>query len=108
MQMPGLRRWIVCACASLVLASATLRCASAAVVFTDNFSDGDRNGFFLARGTSGVTLSVLDDSAAGGIGSGNALDVSQSGTGTTSNRPIVAYFASQTLNDGDKLIFIAD
>jgi hypothetical protein len=82
------------------------RVARASVVFSSDFSSGNRNGFFLARGTSGVTLSVQDDSA--GIGTGNALDVSQSGAGTTSNRPIVAYFPLQTLNDGDTLTFSAD
>src|SRR5262245_61342391 len=92
---------------AILLGSLICSTASASVVFSDNFTDGDRAGFFLARGTGGVTLSVVDDSA--GLGGGNALDHAQSGAGTTSNRPIVAYFPSQSLlNDGDKLIYSLD
>lgn len=78
--------------------------ASAQVLISDDFTDGDRTtnaGWFLAAGTGGITVGVADDSA--GIGGGNALDVTMT---TDSTRPIAAQFPDTTLaNDGDTLSF---
>src|SRR4051812_41287179 len=81
--------------------------ATAALIVSDGFGDGDRdnNGldsgavvtdatdvgvpWLLTDGTSAVTFKVVDDSA--GIGSGNALQLYNTGS---NNRPSVGHFSS--------------
>jgi hypothetical protein len=95
-------------------------------VLTDGFGDGDRDNdatldgpvenaadvgaaFYTARASTNIAVSVASDTAAAGapveIGTGNAMKVL---TSTTSNRPIVANFASQTLADGDSISLTFD
>jgi hypothetical protein len=104
----------------------TLACASvrAGTIFTDGFGDGDRdnNGttetpatdttdvgvpwFWAGGGVSSAVLQAVDDSA--GIGSGNALQLSNSPG--QNNRPIAGHFpgASVSLNDGDSIVLKFD
>jgi hypothetical protein len=121
MRVDRLRAILVRACASLLLASLPAATASAGILFTDGFGDGDRdnNGtaeapvtdpsdvgvawFYAGGGTSAATLAAIDDSA--GIGNGNALQLFNSGS---NNRPIAAQFAPTALNDGDRLVFRFD
>src|SRR4051812_7531520 len=120
MRVNGLRTATVRACASLIL-TALPAAASAGIIFTDGFGDGDRdnNGtaeatvtdatdvglpwFKAGSGTSAMTMGAIDDSA--GIGSGNALQLFNTGA---NNRPVQAHFAIQTLADGDSLIYSFD
>jgi hypothetical protein len=120
MRVDRLRTLLVRACASLVL-TAIPAVASAGIIFTDGFGDGDRdnNGtaeapvtdstdvgvpwFYAGGGTSAATLAAIDDSA--GIGNGNALQLFNSGS---NNRPIAAQFTPTTLNDGDKIVMRFD
>ncbi|MEM1164713.1 MAG: hypothetical protein AAGI30_00305 [Planctomycetota bacterium] len=84
---------------------------------TDGLGDGDRDNdavlealpedlsdiglvWFIARGTSGISLGVQDDS--GGIGSGNALSINL--FNTDSNRAAVANVPEATLELGDRAI----
>jgi len=71
--------------------------AMATVVFSDDFSDGDRNGWYL---TSGGLLSVIDDSA--GIGTGNAMQMLMN-SGSTQRRIVANFAAVQLQNIGDSL-----
>lgn len=69
----------------------------AAVVFSDDFEDGNRDGWYM---TSGGNLSVVDDSA--GIGTGNALDFDVNSS--SNQRRILANFAAvELVNIGDSL-----
>jgi hypothetical protein len=95
--------------------------ASAAIIFSDGFGDGDRdnNGldagatatdptdvgipWYLTDGTSAVTFVATDDSA--GIGSGNAMQLFNTGS---NNRPSVGHFTPITMADGDRLILRFD
>jgi hypothetical protein len=95
--------------------------ASAAIIFSDGFGDGDRdnNGldagatatdpsdvgipWLLTDGTSAVQFLAVDDSA--GIGNGNALQLFNTGS---NNRPTVGHFSPVTMADGDKLILRFD
>lgn len=71
--------------------------AAAVNVFSDDFSDGNRDGWYR---TSGGNLTVIDDSA--GIGTGNALDFDVNSSGT--QRRILANFdAVELVNIGDSL-----
>src|SRR4051795_4580937 len=104
MPVNRLRTAAVSACASMLLASLAAT-ATAGIIFTDGFGDGDRdnNGtpeapvtnasdvglpwFKAGSGTSAMTFQVIDDSA--GIGSGNALQLFNSGA---NNRPVSGRF----------------
>jgi hypothetical protein len=95
--------------------------ASAGIVFTDGFGDGDRdnNGldtgalvtdpldlgipWLLTDGTSAVTFRATDDSA--GIGMGNALQLNNTGA---NNRPALGHFSPITMADGDTLVLRFD
>lgn len=108
---------------TLLIAGQTAHGAS---ILFDGFGDGDRDNdgiadgpvenpadvgaaFYTARSNSSITVGVASDATVAGapaeIGSGNALDVVST---TTSNRPLVANFASVTLADGDKLALSFD
>ena len=96
--------------------------ASAGVLFTDGFGDGDRdnNGldagatatdaadvgipWYLVAGTSAVNFQVVDDSAASAA-NGNALQLNNT---AANNRPSAGHFAATTLNDGDNLTLSFD
>ena len=115
------RTLIVRSVAAICAATFTYNAATAAILFTDGFGDGDRdnNGldagavvtnaadvgvpWLLTDGTSAVNFLVVDDSA--GIGNGNALRMFNTGS---NNRPSVGRFTPVTLNDGDKLILRFD
>jgi hypothetical protein len=75
--------------------------------FTDggvgNGADSLDTAWFHAKGTSAVTLAVVDDSA--GLGTGNALQLNNTGS---NNRPIVGQFSPQTLSDGDSIVLNFD
>lgn len=106
---------------AVLIASLAFNAASAAIIFSDGFGDGDRdnNGldagaavtdasdvgipWLLTDGTSAVNFRAIDDSA--GIGSGNALQLNNTGS---NNRPTVGHFAPVTMADGDKLILRFD
>jgi hypothetical protein len=106
---------------AIVVASSAYNVATAAIIFSDGFGDGDRdnNGldagaavtdatdvgiaWLLTDGTSAVNFKAIDDSA--GIGSGNALQLNNTGS---NNRPSVGHFAPITMADGDKLILRFD
>lgn len=64
----------------------------AAVVFSDDFQDGNRDGWYL---TSGGNLSVVDDSS--GIGTGNAMDFDVNSSST--QRRMIANFEAVELAD---------
>ena len=66
-------------------------------VFSDDFSDGNRDGWYR---TSGGNLAVVDDSA--GIGTGNALDFDVNSSGTQ-RRILSNYDAVELVNIGDSL-----
>jgi len=121
MPVNRLRTAAVSTCASILFASLAAT-ASAGIIFTDGFGDGDRdnNGldsgatatdaldvgvpwFYAGGGTSAATLIATDDSA--GIGNGNALQLFNSGS---NNRPIAGHFTPVTLNDGDKIVMRFD
>src|SRR3954464_9351979 len=100
--------------AAILIASLSVSAASAAIIFSDGFGDGDRdnNGldtgaaatnpadvgipWLLTDGTSAVTFTAIDDSA--GIGTGNALQLFNT---ASNNRPAVGHFTPLTLNDGE-------
>ncbi|MEO0629370.1 MAG: hypothetical protein AAFY46_01415 [Planctomycetota bacterium] len=90
------------------------------ILVSDGFGDGDRDNdgtaegavtdvldigqsWYLARGTSDVTISVADDSS--GIGDGNALDVISD---TAGNRILISTFPLTSLADGDRIILRLD
>ena len=94
--MKSQNRTFLLACAAAACAAFfSFSPASAAIIFTDGFGDGDRdnNGldagaavtdatdvgipWLFTDGTSAAVFSAIDDSA--GIGSGNALQASQYG-----------------------------
>ncbi|HSU54405.1 MAG TPA: PEP-CTERM sorting domain-containing protein [Candidatus Dormibacteraeota bacterium] len=107
--------------AAVMLASLSFSSASAGIIFTDGFGDGDRdnNGldtgavvtdpldigipWLLTDGTSAVNFRAIDDSA--GIGTGNALQLNNTGA---NNRPSVGHFSPITMADGDQLILRFD
>src|SRR5215212_7885013 len=106
---------------AILVASCSFNVASAAIIFSDGFGDGDRdnNGldagaavtdatdvgipWLLTDGTSAVNFRAIDDSA--GIGNENALQLNNTGS---NNRPTVGHFAPITMADGDKLILRFD
>ncbi len=106
---------------AIAVTSLALNAASAAIIFTDGFGDGDRdnNGldagaavtdatdvgipWLLTDGTSAVTFAAVDDSA--GIGNGNALQMFNT---ASNNRPSVGHFSTVTMADGDNLILRFD
>jgi hypothetical protein len=106
---------------AILVASSAFDVASAAIIFSDGFGDGDRdnNGldagaavtdptdvgipWLLTDGTSAVNFKAIDDSA--GIGSGNALQLNNTGS---NNRPSVGHFTQVTLGDGERLILRFD
>ncbi|MEO0631151.1 MAG: hypothetical protein AAFY46_10560, partial [Planctomycetota bacterium] len=90
------------------------------ILVADGFGDGDRDNdgiaegpvtnaldvgqaWYLARGTSDVTISVADDSS--GIGDGNAFDLLSD---TAGNRPLISTFPLTTLADGDRILLRLD
>src|SRR3954464_544603 len=103
--------------AAILIASLSVRAASAAIIFSDGFGDGDRdnNGldagaavtdatdvgipWLLTDGTSAVNFRAIDDT--GGINNGNALQLNNTGS---NNRPTVGHFTPITLADSDKLV----
>src|SRR5262245_18147785 len=107
--------------ALFVATFASISAASAAIIFTDGFGDGDRDNtgldpgatatdpsdvgipWLLTDGTSAVTFAATDDTA--GIGSGNALQLFNT---ASNNRPTVGHFAPVTLADGETLILRMD
>jgi hypothetical protein len=104
-----------------LLGLASARASIVTNIVTDGYGDGDRdnNGldagatatnpsdvgipWYDAAGTSAFTFQATDDSA--GIGSGNALQVFNTGS---NNRPMAGHFTSQALNDGDSLALSFD
>jgi hypothetical protein len=106
---------------AILLAASCFQAASAAIIFTDGFGDGDRDNtgldagatatdpsdvgvpWLLTDGTSAVTFLAVDDTA--GIGNGNALQLFNT---ASNNRPTVGHFPAVTLADGDKLILRLD
>ncbi len=116
-----LRAHVVRVAAAMCLAACSFSAASAAIIFTDGFGDGDRDnngldagatatdptdvgiGWFLTDGTSAVTFRAIDDSA--GIGSGNALQMFNT---ASNNRPSIGKFPAVTLAHGDKLVLRLD
>ena len=106
---------------AIAITSLVFHAATAAIIFSDGFGDGDRdnNGldagaavtdasdvgipWLLTDGTSAVNFRAIDDSA--GIGSGNALQLNNT---ASNNRPTVGHFAPVTMADGDKLILRFD
>jgi hypothetical protein len=68
-----------------------------AVAFSDDFEDGNRDGWYR---TSGGNLSVADDAA--GIGSGNALYMDNNST-STQRRILANFSAVELLAVGDSL-----
>jgi hypothetical protein len=121
MKSSKVRILIIGAAAAIYLAGFSLHPASAAVIFSDGFGDGDRdnNGldagatatdptdvgipWYLTDGTSAVLFRAIDDSA--GIGSGNALQLHNTGS---NNRPTVGHFSPVSMADGSKLILRFD
>jgi hypothetical protein len=111
-------KWL---CAAALCASLFAGGASAGIVFTDGFGDGDRdnNGldsgatatdasdvgipWLLTDGTSAVTFAATDDTA--GIGNGNALQLFNT---ASNNRPTVGHFSPVTLADGDAIVMRFD
>jgi hypothetical protein len=107
--------------ALLVATTVSISAASAAIIFTDGFGDGDRDNtgldagatatdpsdvgipWLLTDGTSAVVFAATDDSA--GIGNGNALQLNNTGQ---NNRPTVGHFSPVTLADGETLILRMD
>lgn len=70
------------------------------IIIDENFEDGNRNGWYKQNGTSSYHLAVLNDSA--GIGSGNALYLSNNSTSIT--RHLVRSFDSIELaTPGDRI-----
>ena len=107
--------------ALLLAALVSAGTASGQILVSDGFGDGDRDNdgvadgpvtdagdvgqaWYLARGTSSITIGVADDSA--GIGTGNAFDLSMMDTSST--RIVASTFASTTLNDGDRILMRLD
>jgi hypothetical protein len=106
---------------AILLAATCVQAASAAIIFTDGFGDGDRDNtgldagatatdpsdvgipWLLTDGTSAVTFQAVDDTA--GIGNGNALQLFNT---SSNNRPTVGHFPAVTLADGEKLILRFD
>jgi hypothetical protein len=121
MRTHQVRFLLASAIAAISTASISYHTASAAVIFTDGFGDGDRDNsgidsgatatdptdvgipWYLTDGTSAVTFRATDDSA--GIGSGNALQLHNTGS---NNRPTVGHFPSVSMVDGSKLILRFD
>src|SRR5689334_22022875 len=118
--VPGNLTAILRACAGALVIGVLTMSASATILVTDGFGDGDRdnNGttetaatdvtdtgipWYLCAGTSAVTLGAIDDSS--GIGSANALQLFNT---ASNNRPIAGHLATQALADGDKMIFSFD
>lgn len=83
--------------AALVLVAAALPAARAAAVFSDDFTDGDRAGWYkVNEGTAGnMAISIVDDTI---LGSGNALQMIPSGA---TRKGLVQSFADVTLAAGD-------
>jgi hypothetical protein len=118
--MTNRKLWGTVLCAAWGVAMASTG-ASAAIVFTDGFGDGDRdnNGldsgatatdptdvgiaWLMTDGTSAVNFKAIDDSA--GIGTGNALQLNNT---SSNNRPSVGHFSPVTLADGEKLVLRFD
>src|SRR5262245_40237327 len=121
MMADRIRTSIVRAAATMFFVFLSCTIASAAIIFSDGFGDGDRdsNGldagatatdptdvgipWYLTDGTSAVTFVATDDSA--GIGTGNAMQLFNTGS---NNRPTVGHFAPITMADGDRLILRFD
>ena len=66
----------------------------AVTVFSDDFTDGNRDGWWKVTASSNLILEVIDDSA--GIGSGNALSFTNNSSNTA--RAVVANFGDVTLS----------
>jgi hypothetical protein len=121
MKSINIRLLITGAVAAISIASFSYHPATAAIIFTDGFGDGDRdnNGldagatatdpsdvglpWYFTDGTSAATFRAVDDSA--GIGSGNALQLHNTGS---NNRPTVGHFAPVSMADGSRLILRFD
>jgi len=105
----------------LIVVALPARAVLAAPIVSDGFGDGDRDNtgldtgatatdatdigipWLLTDGTSAVNFLAVNDAA--GIGSGNALQLNNTGS---NNRPALGHFAPVTLNDGDKLVLRFD
>ncbi|MDB5326177.1 MAG: hypothetical protein JWM57_1746 [Phycisphaerales bacterium] len=105
------------ALAAVCLTTLIAPAVHAATIFSDSFNDADRNNdgitddgtstavtspdgvpFYLGRGTSSATVSVVNDAA--GLGGGFAA---QNISATTTTRPLVANFSNTTLSAGDSI-----
>lgn len=110
--MPYFEKRLPLAAAGVVLAGAgfaLLPSASSAVtVVNETFDAGSPTPltFFRAdlQTTTNPSLTVVSDTGAGGLGSGNALDVN---TGSAFE-PVVAPFTSRTLAVGEKIVLSFD
>src|SRR5262245_16112664 len=117
MKANPIRTFIVRTSIAICVVSLFLSAADAGIIFSDGFGDGDRGGnglaagatvtdpsdvgipWLLTAGTTAVSFLAVGDSA--GIGSGNALQLFNTGS---NNRPTVGHFSPVTLADNDKLV----
>jgi len=95
----------------LLSAAAGVQCAGAAILLTDNFTDGlaeggaDNSGIDWYDRSANTGLTVVNDNGAGGIGSGNGLQMAITSTGAQTNRGLVGKLsqAITLANPGDTL-----